>query len=269
MCELFAMSALHPSLVRYELDLFASEGGERHVNRDGWGLMLAEERDAHLYREASPAADSDLARFALNHRIHCHHLISHVRRASRGRPLLANTHPFTRALRGRVAHFAHNGTLHGLENLPEAERLLPERVGDTDSELAFLLLLARIARAPDADRIEGRFKVFTQFCAEMRHLGSANFLFHDGEAIHIHADQRMFETDTGLSAPREPGLVMRHFGGRSAPSSWRGRSLGSPEVHPQTLLFASVPLDCDGWEPLRRGTALVTRHGKVLAQEIG
>ena len=41
MCELFAMSASEPHTVRYELDLFAQEGGEKHRNRDGWGILFA------------------------------------------------------------------------------------------------------------------------------------------------------------------------------------------------------------------------------------
>ena len=40
MCELFAMSASVPHTVCYELDLFAAEGGEKHRNRDGWGILI-------------------------------------------------------------------------------------------------------------------------------------------------------------------------------------------------------------------------------------
>ena len=56
MCELFAMSASVPHAVCYELDLFAAEGGEKHRNRDGWGILFAQDRDAYLFREPNPAA---------------------------------------------------------------------------------------------------------------------------------------------------------------------------------------------------------------------
>ena len=74
-----------------DIDAFAAEGGERHLNRDGWGIMFAEERDAHVFREASPAARSPLARMVVEREVACRHLIAHVRRASRGRPLLASS----------------------------------------------------------------------------------------------------------------------------------------------------------------------------------
>jgi len=264
-CELFAMSSARESVVRYELDLFAGEGGERHRNRDGWGIMFAEARDAHLFREAEPAADSALARMVVEREIPCRQLIAHVRRASRGRPMLANTHPFSRVRHGRVQHFAHNGTLHGLEDLPEAAALLAERVGDTDSELAFLLLLAELEHEPDFDAVETRFAIFRRFAGRMRGLGPANFLFYDGGTLFVHADRRTFETPTGLSAPREPGLVVRHFAQESDPGDWRSKGARIGSVHPQTILFASVPLNSKGWQPLERGTTLALRDGRILA----
>ena len=102
MCELFAMSASRPTVVEYTLDRFAAEGGERHRNRDGWGIMFAENRDAHVFREAEPAANSALTRMVIERDIACRHLIAHVRRASKGHPQLANTHPFSRVQAGRL-----------------------------------------------------------------------------------------------------------------------------------------------------------------------
>lgn len=266
MCELFAMSSAQDSVVRYELDLFAGQGGERHRNRDGWGIMFAEARDAHLFREAEPAADSPLARMVVQREIPCRQLMAHVRRASQGRPLLANTHPFSRVRHGRAHHFAHNGTLHGLEALPQARALLAERVGDTDSELAFLLLLNDLERHPDAEAVDDRFVVFCRFAGRMSALGPANFLFFDGATLFVHADERVYETPTGLSPPREPGRVVRHFVGETEPGSWRSRGARISSVDPQTVLFASVPLNDEGWAPLPRGTALALRDGKVLAE---
>ena len=52
------MTSMDDTTVRYELSAFAAEGGERHVNRDGWGIVFAEKRDAHVFREAAPAANS-------------------------------------------------------------------------------------------------------------------------------------------------------------------------------------------------------------------
>lgn len=265
MCELFAISAAQPSVLRYELDLFAREGGERHRNRDGWGIAFAEDRDSHLFREAEPAASSALAHMVLAREIPSKAVIAHVRRASRGTPAIANTHPFTRTRQGHVLHFAHNGTLPDIEQAPGAQAVLGERVGDTDSELAFLLLLDRLEQAA-ADTPERRFAVFTAFCADMRMFGSANFLFYDGTTLFAHADRRRFETETGLTQPREPGLVIRRFEtAEHCAEGWRANGAHIPDIKPGTILLASVPLNEQGWEPLARGATLALRDGVVLA----
>lgn len=267
MCELFGMSSAAPTVLRYQLDLFAREGGERHRNRDGWGIAFAEERDSHLFREAAPAASSELAHMVMHRRIPSRTILAHVRRASHGKPEIANTHPFTRTHCGRVQHFAHNGTLAGIESLPEAGPLLDQRVGDTDSELAFLLLLDAIARAGVND-LPGRLAVFNRFCADMRALGSANFLYFDGDALFVHADRRMFETEAGLTEPREPGLVMRHFSSEDIPpGDWQASGAQIATLHPQTILVASVPLNAHGWQPLPRGATLALKNGAIVASQ--
>ncbi|WP_338466823.1 class II glutamine amidotransferase [Novosphingobium sp. ZN18A2] len=268
MCELFAMTAARPATVRYELDAFAAEGGERHANRDGWGIMFAEDRDAHVFREASPAADSPLARMVIEREIACRHLMAHVRRASHGRPLLANTHPYTRVHCGRAHHFAHNGTLGGIEDVPEAQAVKAERVGDTDSELAFLILLARLSRA-NATSDEARIDAFAAFAADMRALGDANFLFFDGHTLFVHADRRRFEMPDGLTEPREPGLVMRRFDREDAPREWHASGPRVRDLPPQTIVFASVPLDDGNWEGLPRGTVLALRDGAIVGRREG
>jgi|TARA_R100000049_G_C1954994_1_gene107661 glutamine amidotransferase len=83
MCELFAMSASVPHTVCYELDLFAAEGGEKHRNRDGWGILFAQDRDAYLFREPNPAATSELSRMVFRHERPSKHLMAHVRRGRR------------------------------------------------------------------------------------------------------------------------------------------------------------------------------------------
>jgi len=263
MCELFAMSASRPAIVRYELDRFAAEGGERHRNRDGWGIVFAEDRDAHVFREAMPAADSELARMVVEREIECRHLIAHVRRASRGNPDLANTHPFTRVRAGRPHHFAHNGLLDGIERLVPALRR--ECIGDTDSELAFLLLLQELADLPpEREATEERFRRFTDFAARMSALGPANFLFFDGTTLFAHAHRRVYETPDGLTPPMPPGLQVRHFAQEPKREDWRAAGARIVDPPRRTILLASVPLNDEGWEPLPEGFAMAIRDGELL-----
>jgi len=268
MCELFALSASSPVLVRYDLDRFAAEGGERHQNRDGWGIVFSEGLDAHYFREAAPAANSPLDRFVRAHAEPHSITVAHVRRASAGTKSLANTHPFRRAVHGRLHHFAHNGTLHGIEQTPEAQPLIRDRVGETDSELAFLLLLDRLARlAPEAADHAARFKVFRDFCADMARLGSANFLWLDGDVLFVHADRRRHETAHGLSEPMAPGLhIMRPKPGTMGGiHECSGAVLQNPPDH--IVVFASVALSDGPWEPLPQGNVLAVHEGKVLFHE--
>lgn len=267
MCELFAMSASVPHTVCYELDLFAAEGGEKHRNRDGWGILFAQDRDAYLFREPNPAATSELSRMVVRQERPSKHLMAHVRRASSGKPALANTHPFDRVVEGKRHAFAHNGDLPGIEELEEARKWIPHRIGDTDSELAFLMLLDRL-RAAGSIAAEARFDVFVRFASEMRELGSSNFLFFDGEHLFVHADRRRFETEHGLTDPREPGLNVRYFDDKNLGDSWNATGVKIDEISGPLYLFASVPLDSQGWEPLQRGTAIVLKDGKIVSQRV-
>lgn len=261
MCELFAMSSARPTVVEYSLDLFAAEGGERHRNRDGWGIVFTEDRDAHVYREPEPAAGSPLARMVIARDLPTRHLIAHVRRASHGAPHMANTHPFSRIVAGKAHHFAHNGTLRGID--AQAPGLRGECVGETDSELAFLMLLQKLAGI-DHQATEDRFAVFTTFCRKMAGLGSANFLFFDGVTLFAHAHKRIYETETGLTPPMPPGLHIRHFSREPDRDTWQSRGARIDDLHNETVLLASVPLNADGWSPLPEGEVLALRDGGVV-----
>ncbi|MFZ5965013.1 class II glutamine amidotransferase [Thalassococcus sp. BH17M4-6] len=266
MCELFAMSATEPHTVRYELDLFAAEGGEKHRNRDGWGILFAQDRDCYIFREPAPAATSELSRMVVRNERPCKQLMAHVRRASVGGVELANTHPFDRVVQGRRHAFAHNGGLPGIEDRADARALTGQRVGDADSELAFLLLLERLTASGSTDPAT-RFGVFTRFAAEMRELGSANFLFFDGDRLFVHADRRRFETEDGVTEPREPGLNIRSFDERHDGQRWQAAGASISEVSGPLHLIASVPLDPEGWRPLDRGTVMVLKDGVIEAQD--
>ena len=265
MCELFAMSASAPHTVRYELDLFAQEGGERHRNRDGWGIYFAQDRDGYLFREPDPAASSELTRMVVKNERPCKHLIAHVRRASAGEPALANTHPFDRVIDGRRHVFAHNGDLPGIEDREDAREWLAHRIGDTDSELAFLMLLDRLRKAGSTEPA-ARLDVFAAFASQMRELGSSNFLFFDGVHLFVHADRRRFETEDGLTEPREPGLNIRSFDDSHRGHRWESEGASIAEISGPLHLFASVPLDEEGWEPLDRGTCMLLKDGAIVAR---
>ena len=116
------------------------------TNGDGFGLGWYGEREAPgLYREVMPAwSDENLA--ALCATVRSPLFFAHVRAATGGGIARHNCHPFAH---GRWL-FMHNGQIGGFAGVRRAlEARLPDalfaaRRGATDSELLFLLALARI-----------------------------------------------------------------------------------------------------------------------------
>ena len=273
MCELFAMSCSKPSAVTYSLHEFARHGGLTYANKSGWGIVYFEDRDALVIKEAEPASQSPWVNFIAEQGLTSHCVIAHVRLASVGEPALENTHPFRRTLGRHVHVFAHNGTLKGLAERYPASRLERIPVGETDSELAFVLLLERLrsvwgdgTRIPD---VADRLRVFAAFAKEMAALGTANFLYSDSDALFVHANKRIYEETGGFSEPRAPGLSMRNCAACHQGRGWGFKGCNVHMGDERTILFASVPLDETGWDPIPEGTAIAVRQGEEVGRTTG
>lgn len=262
MCELLGFSANAPTRVRLMLHEFARQGGETAPNRDGWGVALYAGRDAHVVREARPAADSAHMRFLREHELASTLGIAHVRHATQGAATLVNTQPFSARLDGRQHVFAHNGVIKDSAALgPFAPPWQP--LGETDSECAFALLMQRLAALPSVQRADWRrrFQVFGELCAELRPRGIFNVLFSDGEYLYAHAHKRHWHHGDN---PTAPGLWHLERGTHRTDSA----PLAGLQVHadaPVRIHFlVSVPLSDEAWEPLPEGSVRVF-HGGLLA----
>ena len=144
LCELFAMSSRYPTTVGFSLETLARRGGREGPHKDGWGVAYFEGHDVFLLRETRSASSSGLVQFMEQHGPPSSLVISHIRLATRGDPVLWNTHPFQRELGGRAHVFAHNGNLEGIWDhcTLQSTRFIP--IGDTDSEFAFCCLLEKL-----------------------------------------------------------------------------------------------------------------------------
>lgn len=142
------------SLVRQSLHAFEAKAV---TNGDGFGVGWYGERAAPgIYHEVMPAwSDQNLLALCANVRSRL--FFAHVRAATGGGISRQNCHPFQYG----PYMFIHNGQIGGYPQLRRAmEALLPDalyeqRSGGTDSELLFLLIVARIEagmHAPDAVR---------------------------------------------------------------------------------------------------------------------
>jgi predicted glutamine amidotransferase len=115
--------------------------GARFRHEDGWGAAWSENGDLRIIRRPMSILEdreADRKLGGLTTRL----LFIHARRASRGRPLLRNTHPFSLEYLGRTWAFCHNGTIDDHWVLQRVPGLVPQ--GGTDSEHLFHHLLNRI-----------------------------------------------------------------------------------------------------------------------------
>jgi predicted glutamine amidotransferase len=140
----------HHSLVHQSL---RAEEGVMQTHGDGCGVgWYGERTQPGVYRDVTPAwGDENLA--ALAQTLRSRILFAHVRAATAGTITRQNSHPF----RHGPYLFMHNGQVGGyglLRRTLEArlpDDLFEQRKGSTDSELLFLLALARMrtGAAPD------------------------------------------------------------------------------------------------------------------------
>ena len=100
-----------PTDIVFSFTGFALRGGKTGPHADGWGLALYEGKYARSFLEPTPACESAMADFIRDNPIKTLLAVAHVRKKTRGRRRLENTHPFKRTLWGRHWVFAHNGTL--------------------------------------------------------------------------------------------------------------------------------------------------------------
>ena len=138
-------------------------------------------------------------------------------------------------------------------------------MGETDSEYAFCYLLDQLEPLwqDGMPSVERRLEVLGYVAAEMRELGSCNFLYSDGDTLFVHADVRRHEIDGVLGPAVAPALhwIERqnlHVEGLTVTSP--------PNVENSALVFASVPLSDDDWHALPRGAILAVKDGQIVSR---
>jgi predicted glutamine amidotransferase len=262
MCELLAVSARFPTTVKLSLDELARHGGGTGPHRDGWGVVLADEGDAVVIREAQAAHDSPWIQFLDARAPRTNLAIAHVRKATHGARTLRNTQPFTRELGGQLHVFAHNGMLDAIDR---NARFAPRRfrpIGETDSEVAFCALLERLSPLwENGANEDDRLREIAGFAADLRALGPANFLYANGDTVIAHGHER--KQNDGVIA--SPGLhvLCRSCSATSDAVPFAGVSI-DPEALQEVAVVASVPLSNEPWSPLESGEIVVLRGGRVI-----
>lgn len=268
MCELLALSSLHPTQLSLSLRVLAARGAPGGHLRDGWGAAFYDGRAAALYREVRPAGDSALARLLQSDGPRTRLALAHIRHATRGPAALANTQPFARDLGGRTHVFAHNGDLPGIGADARFAADLYSPTGETDSERAFCALLQRLHplwQRAEPPPVRERLETVAAFAAELRELGPANFLYADAEVLFAHSHRRI-QAD-GHVAPPGLHLLSRRCQVQAPEERLRVQGLCVGCGFQEVVLLASVPLSDEPWQALAEGETVAVSGGRLLMRQ--
>lgn len=268
MCELFAMSSLEPATVSFSLEELAKHGGLTGPHKDGWGVVFYAGRDIHVVREPSPASKSSSIEFIKAQSYRSTVVISHIRQASFGAVTMSNTQPFCRELGGRMHVFAHNGDLEGIHSLRGSGFGAFRPIGDSDSELAFCMLLGAMQELWLGDRPPGlreRLEVVSAFASRIRDLGPANFIYSDSEVLFAHGHKRTQKQGDVIGPPGLHTLCRTCHSKRPVKKEITGLEIGFSAETQEVLLVASVPLTQEKWTPLGEGEIVVAVAGRPVS----
>ncbi len=154
MCRIFGFRSVLQSQVHRSL-LSADNALARQSTRhpDGWGVAYYQAGAPHVIKSVAAAVDDHIFR-RVSGVVSSQTVVAHLRKATCGDLSTVNTHPFQFG----PWIFAHNGNVRGFARLRDAlvARVPPVLrrfiLGDTDSEVVFYLLLARMAERCDLTR---------------------------------------------------------------------------------------------------------------------
>jgi glutamine amidotransferase len=232
MCELFGLSARNKKNIVPYLKTFYSHSVE-HPN--GWGIGVEDGNELRVYKEPVSAVESAKLGIVLDGVAPAKLVLGHIRKATIGSVQMENCHPFQgRDVSGRQWTLIHNGTIFsGLELIPYEGK----QNGSTDSERILLYLIdqinEQIHKKKEGLSEQERFAVVEQLAADLSERNKLNFLIYDGTSLYVHVNMR----DT-LFVKQEKDSAM----------------------------FATVPLDEEGWENVPLMTVFSYKEGQLQYQ---
>lgn len=250
------MNCAEPTDVTFSFTGFAARGGATDQHADGWGIAFFEDRACRIFVENEASSRSPLAEMVKRYPIKSRNTIAHIRKATQGRTLLENCHPFQRELWGRHWIFAHNGDLQDFHP-PLAGLYQP--VGATDSERAFCLILQNLRAAfPDAPpSLAALFDALAASTNQITQYGVFNFLMSNGQALFAHCSTHLY-----YLIRRWP-FSTAHLVDEDVSVDFAQHTTPKDRV----AVIATQPLtDNETWMRFAPGDLLMFQHGEVLAQ---
>jgi hypothetical protein len=108
-----------------------------------------------------------------------------------------------------------------------------------------------------------RLSAVSQFAAELRRVGPANFLYADGDALFAHGHRRI-QAATGEIAP--PGLFVLYRRRNERDGRIDAHGVGVGSGHQEVVLIASVLLSDEKWRALDEGEVIAVAGGQVISR---
>ncbi|TCK09560.1 class II glutamine amidotransferase [Marinobacterium mangrovicola] len=255
MCELLGMSANVPTDICFSFAGLVPRGGGIGPHSDGWGIAFYEGHGLRAFHDPLPSADSRIAELLVSYPIKSRVVISHIRQANVGAVSLANTHPFSRELWGRVWCYAHNGQLE--KEIFDWPLSYYHPVGTTDSEYAFCWILDQIRHefpdGPPGDETE-LAALIHQCCEKLRGLGVYNMLLSESSHLFCYCTTKLSwitrRAPFGEARLKDSDMTV-DFGAETTPND-------------VVTVIATEPLtDNECWESLNTGEMIVFMDGEV------
>ena len=219
-------------------------------NPDGWGIGYYEGGVPKVFKEGiEDAGRIENYQFEKVKTVRSKIIISHVRRATKGRKTSMNAHPFEYG--GWI--FAHNGGVDEeciMGYLKEIYR--NARTSETDSEVYFLLIMQSIQERQNIlDGIKEAIKI-VKSCGSYTGL---NFIMSDGESLYAYRDaSRQFDHYSLYYLKRTPD--------RGQPFTYVSEKTGQL-LHSKNLLGEEAVLVCserlteEDWQEIGIGSLVV------------
>ena len=251
MCELLGISVSPAATMGVYFKAFRPRA-EHNVH--GWGVGWYEDGRARLVKEPVRADKSPKAEALAEDPPESDLFVIHVRAATVGTLSEENTHPFRARLHGKDWLFAHNGTIRDLHRLPVGRY---RQEGQTDSEVGFHYLLARLDRLGRRASDERVAEEILEGARELSIDGKANFLLTDGRTLYAYYDGHKKMHFLPRRAA-DLGTV------RAEDEDYRIDLRVSDAADERAVIVASTRLTDEPWVDMKPGEFLVIRDGFLV-----